>query len=159
MAAIRKRLGPGGRQVWQVQIIKKGHPAQYRTFDLKKGAEVWAKKVESGMDGGVFVPRTEAESTTLAAALKRYEKEVSSKSAGPLKRPPLSLFSQIFSQKCSWPAPACSSARKGFGRLSGWHARCGIESAHCKAPPLHPVPPIRHCHPGMAYWWADQPGS
>ncbi|MHB8254966.1 MAG: hypothetical protein ACYDEV_15035 [Acidiferrobacter sp.] len=44
MAAIRKRLGPGGRTVWQAQIIKKGYKGLYGTFNTKVEAQIWAKK-------------------------------------------------------------------------------------------------------------------
>ena len=47
-----------------------------RTFDLKTDGQRWAKQIESEMDRGVFVSRTEAEATTLAQALERYAQEV-----------------------------------------------------------------------------------
>ena len=53
-----------------------------RTFDLKTEAQVWAKQIESEMDRGVFVSRTEAEGTTLAEALERYLREIT-----PEKKP------------------------------------------------------------------------
>ena len=53
-----------------------------RTFDLKTEAQVWAKQIESEMDRGVFVSRTEAEGTTLAEALERYLREIT-----PAKKP------------------------------------------------------------------------
>ncbi|MHB1915193.1 MAG: site-specific integrase [Acidiferrobacteraceae bacterium] len=76
MATFRKRSGPGGRIVWQAQIIKKGYTAQYATFDTKAQATKWATSVERDMNAGVFVSRTEAERTNLAEALDRYEREV-----------------------------------------------------------------------------------
>ena len=71
-----------GRVAWQAQIIKKGYPGQYRTCDTKASALTWAKQIESEMDRGVFVSRAEAESTTLAEALDRYEHDVSSQKRG-----------------------------------------------------------------------------
>ncbi len=71
MAAIRKR----GQRQWEVRIRRKGHPVQCRTFDTKETAERWAREVESEMDKGVFVDRSEAEETTLVEALERWEKE------------------------------------------------------------------------------------
>lgn len=71
MATIRKR---GPRQ-WEVRIRRKGHPVQCRTFETKETAERWARDIESEMDKGVFVDRTEAEETTLTQALDRWEKE------------------------------------------------------------------------------------
>lgn len=82
MASFRTRPGPGGRRVWQVRIKKQGYPEMARTFDLKTEAQVWAKQIESEMDRGVFVSRTEAEGTTLAEALDRYLREIT-----PAKKP------------------------------------------------------------------------
>jgi integrase len=76
MASLRARPGPSGRKVWQVRIKKRGHPELARTFDLKGEAEAWAKQVETEMDRGIFVSRTEAEGTTLAEALNRYRTEI-----------------------------------------------------------------------------------
>lgn len=76
MATFRKRSGPGGQLVWQAQVIKKGYPPQYRTFDSRAEAGTWAKTIESEMERGVFVSHVEAENTTLAEALDRYEREV-----------------------------------------------------------------------------------
>ena len=76
MATFRKRPGPGGKTAWQAQIIRRGHESQYRTFDTKAEAEAWAAIIESEIARGVFVSRSEAESTTLAEALDRYAREV-----------------------------------------------------------------------------------
>lgn len=76
MATFRKRLGPKGKTVWQVQVIRVGHPGQYRTFDTKGKAEAWARQVESAMDRGEWADRTEGDRTTLAAALERYAREI-----------------------------------------------------------------------------------
>ena len=76
MATFRKRPGPGGKNAWQAQIIRRGHDRQYKTFNTKAEAEAWAAIVESEMARGVFVSRAEAETTTLAEALERYEREV-----------------------------------------------------------------------------------
>ncbi len=77
MATFRKRAGPGGRTVWQAQIIKKGHAKQYRTFDTRSEAVRWATAVERDMNAGNFVSNSEAEGTTLTEALDRYAAEVS----------------------------------------------------------------------------------
>ena len=84
MATFRKRIGPGGRTVWQAQIIRRGYERQYRTFDTKAESEAWAYTIESEIARGVFVSRAEAEATTLREALDRYRLEVSckKKSAG-----------------------------------------------------------------------------
>ena len=74
MATVQKR----GPYQWRVQIRKKGHPPQTRTFDVRSEADAWARQVEGEMDRGLFVSRKEAENTTLSEALDRYEREVSS---------------------------------------------------------------------------------
>lgn len=61
---------------WQARVRRKGYPEQTKTFNTKAEAEAWARKIESEIDRGVFVSRTEAEATSLEEALDRYEREV-----------------------------------------------------------------------------------
>ncbi|MHB1606044.1 MAG: hypothetical protein ACYCTV_06595 [Leptospirales bacterium] len=70
MATVQKR----GPYQWRVQIRKKGHPPQTRTFDARSEADACARQVEGEMDRGLFVSRKEAENTTLTEALDRYWK-------------------------------------------------------------------------------------
>jgi integrase len=77
MAHFRKRSG-----AWEATVQKKGIGRISRTFDTRTDAEAWAKITESELVRGVFIPRKEAESTTLSEALDRYEKEVSSAKKG-----------------------------------------------------------------------------
>ncbi len=72
MATVQKR----GPYQWRVQIRKKGHPPQTRTFDARSEADAWARQVEGEMDRGLFVSRKEAENTTLSEAIERYIAEV-----------------------------------------------------------------------------------
>ncbi|OUL72155.1 tyrosine-type recombinase/integrase [Paraburkholderia hospita] len=72
MATFRKR----GPYQWEVQIRRRGYPAQSKTFTTKSEAEAWANMIESEMARGVWISRGEAETTTLYEALKRYEAEV-----------------------------------------------------------------------------------
>ena len=72
MATIRER----GPYQWQAQILRKGHPPQYKTFNNKADAEKWARQIEAEMDRGVFVSRKEAENMSLSEILDRYEREV-----------------------------------------------------------------------------------
>lgn len=72
MASISKR----GDLQWRVLIRRRGYPKQSKTFETRVEAEAWAREIEGEMDRGVFVSRREAESTTLRAALKRYECEI-----------------------------------------------------------------------------------
>lgn len=97
MATFRKRSGN-----WQAMIRRDGYPYQSRTFDTKADAEKWAREVEKEMDHGTFVSRKEAEQTTLAEALDRYEREVTPRKKGAAqerlrirawKRDPLALRS------------------------------------------------------------------
>ncbi len=76
MAALRKRKGPNGRNAWQVQIVRQGFPAQYRTFNTKEQAESWARITEAAMDEGLWRDRSEGDRTTLREALVRYEREI-----------------------------------------------------------------------------------
>ena len=85
MATFVQRSGPGGRRVWQAKIRRRGWPQQSGTFDTKVKAEAWARQVESEMDRGVFVSRAEADNTSLAEALDRYLREVSSRKRGSVQ--------------------------------------------------------------------------
>ena len=78
MASIRKR----GELQWQAEIRRKGFPDQRKTLNTRAEAEAWARQIENEMDRGIFVSRAEAESTTLSAALERYEREVSAGKKG-----------------------------------------------------------------------------
>lgn len=73
MASFRKR----GDLQWQARILRKGYPAQTKTFNTRAEAEAWARVIESEIDRGNFVSRTEAESTTLLTCIERYMREVS----------------------------------------------------------------------------------
>lgn len=76
MPTIRKRTGVDGKISYHVQIRKRGYPTQTATFSKLAAAEAWAKDIESEMQRGVFVPRSEAEKTLVSQALDRYELEV-----------------------------------------------------------------------------------
>lgn len=83
MATIEKR----GTSQWRVKVRKKGYPVLTQTFTKKAFADRWARDVESSMDKGIFIDHREAEQTTLANVLDRYEREVlpSKKSQKPVK--------------------------------------------------------------------------
>lgn len=61
---------------------RRGYPAQSKTFNTKVEAEAWASMIESEMSRGVWLSRSEAETTTLYEALKRYEEEISRSKKG-----------------------------------------------------------------------------
>ncbi len=77
MACFQKRSGS-----WRGIVKRKGYETQTRTYDTKAEAEAWAAGIESEMARGGFVSRSEADSTTLAEALARYGREVSSHKRG-----------------------------------------------------------------------------
>lgn len=79
MATIRKR----GHLQWEARIRRKGYPVTCKTFETKTDAEAWARAIESEMDKGTFISRSEAESTTLYEALARYLQEYVPKFAHP----------------------------------------------------------------------------
>ena len=66
---------------FQVQIRRRGYPNISKSFVTKKEAERWARRIESEMDAGSYLDRSEAENTTLGELLEKYLKEVS-----PLKK-------------------------------------------------------------------------
>lgn len=72
MATIRKK----GERQWHAQIRKRGYPAQTKTFSTRADAERWATIIESEMERGVFVSRSEAEATLIKGVLSRFETEV-----------------------------------------------------------------------------------
>jgi integrase len=88
MATIRKR-----NDRWHCQVRKKGYEPQTKSFRTRAEADRWARLVESEMDGGGFVSRKEAESTTLLEVLDRYERENTSKKRGAVQeRSNLAVF-------------------------------------------------------------------
>lgn len=72
MATIRRR----GPHQWHAQVRRLGWPSQTKTFDTKTEAEAWAAMIESEMNRGVWLDRSEAEVTTLHTLLDRYEAEI-----------------------------------------------------------------------------------
>ena len=81
MATISARKGPDENDKmvvigYQAIVRKKGHPSQTKTFRAKRDAERWARQIESEMERGVFVQRTESEQTTVNNLLDRYSREV-----------------------------------------------------------------------------------
>jgi len=72
MATYERRKG-----FWRVKVRRSGFPSQSRSFNTKILAQTWAREIETKMDRGEFVDRTEAEANTLGDVLTRYGKEVS----------------------------------------------------------------------------------
>lgn len=67
---------------WRAQIRTKGYPSQSRTFDSRAAAEKWARLIESEIDRGIFIDRSEAERTSLSDALDRYGREITPSKRG-----------------------------------------------------------------------------
>lgn len=71
MASIRHR---GSK--WQARVTRIGFPPEVKSFATRQDAERWARSIESEMDKGSYVSRTQAETTTLRHVLERYIAEV-----------------------------------------------------------------------------------
>lgn len=82
MATIRKRPGPSGRNVYQVQVRVKGYPLQSATFDRKADAQQWALKTESEMRAGRYIDTQASSSVLLGELFARYRKQVSPQHKG-----------------------------------------------------------------------------
>lgn len=65
-----------GPHQWRAVILRRGYPRQSKTFTTKAEAEAWAAMIESEMNRGVWLDRSEAENTTLLELLGRYEREI-----------------------------------------------------------------------------------
>ncbi|MBI5897889.1 MAG: site-specific integrase [Rhodocyclales bacterium] len=72
MATIRQRDG-----FWEARVRREGWPKISRSFNSKAEARAWASVIESEIERGVFIDRTEAEKNTLGDLLVRYQAEVS----------------------------------------------------------------------------------
>lgn len=82
-AAPHDALGSSERtRCYQRPDLRWATPDQSKTFARKTDAEAWARKVESELERGVWRDTAEAERTTLAEALERYGREVTSRKKG-----------------------------------------------------------------------------
>lgn len=72
MPTIRKK----GEGQYHVQIRKRGYPTQTKTFTKEADARRWATIIESEMERGIFVSRTEAEATLVKDLLHRFATEI-----------------------------------------------------------------------------------
>lgn len=77
MASIRQR-----GIYWEARVRRDGWPTISRSFNTKADARAWATVIESEMERGVFIDRTEAEKNTLGDLFQRYLTEVSSQKKG-----------------------------------------------------------------------------
>ena len=91
MASIIKRPGSGGKTVFRAEIRRKGFPKQIKTFQLKRDAVGWARKIEHEMDAGTWRDLQDASKYLFKDALDRYLSNVSiKKRPGSCKRDHLS---------------------------------------------------------------------
>jgi integrase len=67
---------------WRARVRRKGQPDLSATFDTKADAARWAAQVEADISRSRFVDNREAERTTLAQALTRYEEEYTASKKG-----------------------------------------------------------------------------
>lgn len=92
MATIRKK----GDYQWHVQVRKKGHPTQTRTFTAKTDAERWGKETEIAIERGLFFDRSVAERTTLSSLIERYREDVLPDKSGKHLAPALRQLDSVF---------------------------------------------------------------
>lgn len=71
MGTVRKR----GAYQYQAQVRRAGYPAQSATFNTPTDARKWVTATEREMDTGTFLPRGEAQRTTIKDLAKRYLSE------------------------------------------------------------------------------------
>lgn len=77
MATIRQR----GNN-WEARIRREGWPKLTQSFNSKADARAWSTVIESEIERGVFLDRTEAEKNTLGDLFQRYLTEISSHKKG-----------------------------------------------------------------------------
>ena len=61
---------------WQAVVRRSGHKPISKSFDTKAQALQWARLLESEIDRGIFVDRSECEQTTVGELVDRYLLEV-----------------------------------------------------------------------------------
>ncbi|HEY1329540.1 MAG TPA: site-specific integrase, partial [Casimicrobiaceae bacterium] len=71
MASIDKREGPRGI-TYRVRVRLRGEAERVRTFRRKTDAELWAKKIESDLGHGLYVPTTADRRRTLAELIDKF---------------------------------------------------------------------------------------
>jgi len=71
MASFRKRAGR-----WQARVNQTNASPLVKTFDTKSDAQRWARAIQRDVDLGTYLPRNEAESTSLNHLIQRYLLEV-----------------------------------------------------------------------------------
>ena len=72
MATIEKRVGKNGDIRYRVRVRLRGEQPRARTFRRKTDAELWAKKVESDLGHGYYVPTTADRRRTLGELIDKF---------------------------------------------------------------------------------------
>ena len=80
MASFRKRSGR-----WQARVNQVHAKPLVKTFDTKADAERWARSIQRDIDLGTYLPRNEAESTSVGQLIDRYVLEVVPKFRGAVQ--------------------------------------------------------------------------
>ncbi|HTR08748.1 MAG TPA: site-specific integrase, partial [Paraburkholderia sp.] len=57
---------------WQARVIRKGFPAQSKSFNTKAEAQLWANEIENSMLTGVFEDVKADLAVTLGELIQRY---------------------------------------------------------------------------------------
>jgi len=72
---------------WKALIRKKGWPTTSKTFNTKRDAQDWSRRVEDEMVRGVYINRAPSENLTVHSAINRYLVEITpTKSVGAVVR-------------------------------------------------------------------------
>jgi len=87
MATIEKRTGPKGIS-YRAKVRRTGYPALTKSFESKTRAQQWARSIETKIDADELIDTSEARSTTLADALKRYRREITPHKKGARQEEP-----------------------------------------------------------------------
>ena len=73
------------RKKTKAVIRKQGHPTQCKTFIKKSDAIIWARKVESEIERGIFENTTKAKLTAFSKVLDEYYKSCQTRQLKALK--------------------------------------------------------------------------
>ena len=89
MATLRKR-----GQRWQVQVRRTNHPTRTATFDTRREAEAWARRIETGLDAlfGGQCPRDPRRLLLAALVWRHLTDELPKKRSAPVERYILQAF-------------------------------------------------------------------
>lgn len=61
---------------WQVKVVRKGFPTQYKSFPTKAEGQIWARSIETAMDDGTWADPAKTTDITFGQLLERYKASV-----------------------------------------------------------------------------------